>query len=412
MPKNDFNPFNPNSVVVPNLFAGRTRNVLDISKKLSQLKHNMPASFFIHGERGIGKTALAKLIKSVAVIKDPKLYDLNLLTSYYSVEQGQDLSSVLQASVNNLTDQMDTTLVHEVGSRLGELFKNGKFTIGAFGATLGVETATGASQTQREITIKDQTVSILSNILKAAKEKTTHDGILMIVDEVHNLSDLDKAASIIRNISTTLDVNGNGQVAFLLIGYDEDVEKFFGGDFSARRTFDLYPLGVMPDEDASEVLEKGFKEAGLTSDETLRATRIKVAGGYPHSIQVLGHNLVELDTDGHIDGVDWDSAIINTAQALQTKEFSKMYSFGRNLTEKDKLLITMALTDKGMTRKELKEVSDSKNVYKLITALKESGAIKEDENQLLTLHSQLFRTSILFDYYTRMPSQPSQAKML
>src|SRR5580704_8393320 len=109
MPKPNFNPFNPNSVVVPNLFAGRTKNVLDISRKLSQLKHNMPASFFIHGERGIGKTALAKLIKSIATLNDPKLYNLNLLTSYYSVENGQDLSSVIQASVNSLTDQMDTS---------------------------------------------------------------------------------------------------------------------------------------------------------------------------------------------------------------------------------------------------------------------------------------------------------------
>src|SRR6266436_2745103 len=111
MPKNNFNPFNPNSVVVPNLFAGRTKNVLEISRKLSQLKHNMPASFFIHGERGIGKTALAKLVKSIAVVNGSDLYNLNLLTSYYSVEGGQDLSSVLQSSINNLTDQMDTTMV-------------------------------------------------------------------------------------------------------------------------------------------------------------------------------------------------------------------------------------------------------------------------------------------------------------
>lgn len=57
-----YNPFNPNSVVSTNLFAGRTEYVLKILRKMEQVKKGMPASFFLSGERGIGKTALAKLI--------------------------------------------------------------------------------------------------------------------------------------------------------------------------------------------------------------------------------------------------------------------------------------------------------------------------------------------------------------
>lgn len=409
MPKPNFNPFNPNSVVVPNLFAGRTVSVLDISRKLSQLKHNMPASFFIHGERGIGKTALAKLIKSIAVLDDSNLYNLNLLTSYYAVESGQDLGSVLQASINSLTDQMDGSLVQEIGGRLGELFKNGKFTIGAFGASIDI--AAGESTKQRDITIKDQTVSILSGLLKALRDKQSKDGVLIIIDEVHNLKDLPSAASVFRNIVTTLDVDGIGQVSFLLIGYDEDVEKFFSEDSSARRIFDLYPLDVMPENEAAEVLKKGFKEADYKWEDHTLEGKIKVAGGYPHSIQVLGHNLIETDRDGNIDAKDWEEAIQKSAQALQSKEFSKMYAFGKTLTEKDKILIDMALTDKSLTRKEISEKSSSKNVYKEISILKSSGAVKEDENKNLSLHSQLFRTAILFDYYLRFPEQQQKLNL-
>jgi hypothetical protein len=120
---------------------------------------------------------------------------------------------------------------------------------------------------------------------------------------------------------------------------------------------------------------------------------------------VLGHNLIETDHDGNIDSKDWDDAIEKSAQALQSKEFSKMYAFNKPLTEKDKILIEMALTDKSLTRKEISEKSTSTNVYKEISILKNAGAIKEDENKKLSLHSQLFRTAILFDYYLRYPQQ-------
>jgi len=373
MAKTNFNPFNPNSVVMPNLFAGRTKQVLDISNKLSQLQHNMPASFFIYGVRGIGKTALAKLIKSVAIANNKQLYNLNLLTSYYSVEEGQNLSSVLQASVNSLTDQMDTSLVQEIGSRLGELFKNGKFKIGAFGATIDISNQ--STDSQRDITVKDQTVSILGNILKAIRENQTKDGILIVIDEIHNLANLDTAASVFRNISTTLDVNGSGQVSFLLIGYDEDVEKFFSNDSSARRIFDLHALEVMPSTEAIDVLKKGFAAADFQWDDKALMDNIGAAGGYPHSLQVLGHNLIEVDSDGSINADDWSTAIFRSAHELQTKEFAKMYSFNKTLTEKDKILILMAQSDKSLTRKEIVEKSSSKNAYQELGQLKKLGAI-------------------------------------
>ncbi|MBF0387982.1 MAG: ATP-binding protein [Candidatus Omnitrophica bacterium] len=73
-----YNPFNPNSVVSTNLFAGRKEYVFRILRKLEQVKKGMPASFFLSGERGIGKTALAKLVKHIAESKVPDFGDLAL----------------------------------------------------------------------------------------------------------------------------------------------------------------------------------------------------------------------------------------------------------------------------------------------------------------------------------------------
>lgn len=397
----EYNPFNPNSVVAPTLFAGRARQVNEICKKLTQLKYNMPASFFIYGERGIGKTALAKLIKHVATMNLPDLWQLNLLTSYYVVEKEQSIGSVLQESLNNLTDQMDKTLVEQIGSRLGQLFKNGKFEIGAFGTSVSVETE--KSESLRQITIKDQTVSILSNIIASlnTKTQTSKDGILIIIDELHNLNNLQSAASILRNIITSLDVSNVGKIAFLLIGYESDVKNFFSIDTSSLRTFDIKPLGVMPDDEACEVLTKGFSAAEVKWDEVALKNSISVAGGYPHSIQLLGHNLIEKDTDRNIDQADWGSVIFDTAIELQEKDFSTMYTFWKKQTQRDQLLIFLVNENRPMSRKEIAKLNPSLNVYRIIDELKKVGAIKENEEEKFYLQSQLFRTAILFDIAAR-----------
>lgn len=400
-----FNPFNPTSVVNHNLFAGRANQVNNICAKLTQLKYNMPASFLLYGERGIGKTALAKLIRYVSSAKLPQLHDLSLLTSYYMIEEGQSLSSVLQESLNKLTEEMDRKLVDEIGHRVGNLFKNGKFEIGAFGAS-----ATFTSQpneSTREITIKDQTVSILSNIVKGlSKGEYPKDGILIIIDELSNLGNLRSAASVFRNIITSLDVEGLGKVSFLLIGYKEDVDKFFSIDTSARRTFDLIELGTMSSADAEEVLTKGFDAARVSWDKDALDRHIYLAGGYPHAIQVIGHNLIEKDTDNIIDSKDWKDIVYDTAFDLQDKEFSTLYNFRKKQTERDKILAYLARENRPMSRSELKELNISKNLYRCLQDLKKLGAIKENDEGDIFLQSQLFTTAILLDLaFRRLPEK-------
>ncbi len=397
-----YNPFNPNSIVSTNLFAGRKGYVLRMLSKMEQVKKGMPASFFLFGERGIEKTALAKLIMHIAENPDPDLGELKFLTSYYSVDRGQNISAVLQASLNELTDKMSPGVMDALGNRLGSLFKNGKFTIGAFSLEM-------KPPSERNIVVRDQLITILSNLIEAIKKESEdkrHDGVLIIIDEMQNMGDIDVCAQLLRGIITTLDVKSLGNIAFLLIGHENIHNDFFKSDSSARRQFDSVSLGVMPVDEAEEVLIKGFKEAGVAWDQTALDNNILATGGYPHSIQLLGHNLLECDTDNQIDGDDWNDAIHRTAQELQTKDFAEMYSFHKKSSVQDKILDVLAVAWQPLTKQEIMEYAGVKNVYQYLPDLKKRGSIKMDKKtDRVILHSSLFGIAILLKIMDKIKNE-------
>jgi len=204
-----YNPFNPNSVVSTNLFAGRKDYVLRIIRKLEQVKKGMPSSFFLFGERGIGKTALAKLLISIAENNDTQLGGLNFLVSYYSADKGQSINTVLQSSLNELTDNISSSVLDMLSKRLGSLLKNGKFSIGAFSVELKSE--------EKTIAVRDQLISILSNLIEAVKNEEgdkKKDGIIIVIDEMQNVDDIESCAQLFRGIITTLDVKNLGNYLF------------------------------------------------------------------------------------------------------------------------------------------------------------------------------------------------------
>lgn len=390
------NPFNPNSSVTPTLFAGRTEIVLSMLRKLEQIKEGRSSSFVFEGERGIGKTALAKFVKFMSTANKDQFGNLNFLTTYYAVEKGQNFEYVFQTSLNQLTDQLPDNTLERLGKRVGGLFKNGKFSFGAFGANLDIDMSPEEKITKTQH-IKDIAVSVFTNIIKGLEESEgSQNGILIVIDEVHNLENLEGVAMLLRNIATTLDVNDMGKVSFLIIGYPDGINKFFEGDPSAKRHFDPIRLGCMPLEEAKEVLIKGFKDINVTYDDSELNHFIGFTAGYPHSIQVLGHNLIEVDTDGKITIDDWNKAIARTTIELTTKDFSSLYKFDKKPTAKELLMDILAVISKPAQRNLLESLSLDTNLSRTINELKKVGSIKEDsQTGEISLNSALLNMAIL-----------------
>ncbi len=382
--------------------------MLSMLRKLEQVKNGLSSSFVFEGERGIGKTALAKFVKYMATTNEKDWGELNFLTTYYAVEKDQEFEYVLQTSLNQLTDQLADSTLERLSKRVGGIFKNGKFSFGAFGATVELE----MSKEEKEIRqqhLKDVAVSVFTNILKGLEEASDErkdSGVLIIIDEIHNLKDIDGIAMLLRNISTTLDVNELGKISFLIIGYPEGIDKFFSGDPSAKRHFDPIKLQAMPYSEAREILIKGFEKINIQYDEKDVDYFIGFTGGYPHSVQVLGHHLIEITQSDTIRREDWAHAIAKTAIELTSKDFSNFYKFTKKPTARELLLDMLAVVGRPIDRNELQNYSKDTNFNRTVRELKSIGAIIENEkNGELRLVSPLFNMAILLNLYNRFEKE-------
>ena len=62
----NLNPFKPGSPVPPGTFAGRARELTQVQKAIFQTSYQSPQNVLITGERGIGKTSIAHIVKASA----------------------------------------------------------------------------------------------------------------------------------------------------------------------------------------------------------------------------------------------------------------------------------------------------------------------------------------------------------
>jgi hypothetical protein len=123
---------------------------------------------------------------------------------------------------------------------------------------------------------------------------------------------------------------------------------------------------------------------------------------------LLGHNLLDEDRDNRIDKDDWLSALHRTALELQKKDFAELYNFESKATAKDAILDVLAVAGRPLTKLEIDEYCKVKNIYQYLPELKKRGSVKQvSDSDKITLHSQLFRTSVLLKILPRLVSLES-----
>jgi len=278
-------------------FAGRKQVVLDCYYAMISEGSNIA----IIGNRGIGKTSLARQLINIASGENDLLERLDLpsderldflpiyLACGDSVANYEELLHRLLTSRACLFDWVYDipkarkeleTLSPRLGASIGP---SGLFSLKAeFQGERGSESVSEPAVTQHSIEV------VFANVLHAIVEaEIVTEGILIVVDEFDRIKDPTGFASFLKSLATNVP-----KVKFAIVGVAQDIQNLMKEHRSADRLFagSIVKLPPMSEEELAEIIHiaESSIDRYITFDEQAIETLVSLAQGHPYMVHLVG----------------------------------------------------------------------------------------------------------------------------
>jgi AAA ATPase domain len=284
------NPFTPNAPIDPRYFASRLSEVTKVQAALNQTRHGKTQHILLTGERGIGKTSLATYTRWIAEKPNEILEtDFKFATAYYTVERDQSLVDVCRGLTSKLLTNIDKGIAQSCIEKLKGLKLHFAVHVPGIG-----ELKVDPSETEE---VQSRLYGDFEKAIEKAWDelKETYNGILLIVDEIHNLKTFEGAGSFFKVVSEALAVDGYRNAMFTVIGLPDVPVDISADDPSAPRVFSYVELTRLTTEESLSIIHKCIESSGKTIDGSAAQTIASWSGGFPYFLHQLGYDAFEAD---------------------------------------------------------------------------------------------------------------------
>jgi hypothetical protein len=378
-----FNPFRPNEIVHPAMFAGRYDECIVLEKALFQTKNGNPAHFIIDGERGIGKSSLLFNLFWVAkgeVTTFEESQSFNVVVVSISLDATHTYSDIVRSIASELRRQICER------EQLKDLARNAWDFISKWeiaGVRYRDEKKTASKDTEL---VEELTFAIAESLKNIGSEI---DGILILIDEADKPPASANLGALLKLLTERLKVRNCNRVCVGLAGLTSLREKLRKSHESSLRLFNVLALKPLSIPDCTSVIRRGLDEANTKNgfevkiDAEAELSLSYITEGYPHFIQQFAYCAFEFDKDNLIDVDDvLKGAYDKDAGALRQlglKYFEKQYFDQIGSDEYRQVLRVMAKrldnwATKAEIRKETSQIKSS-TLDNALTALKARGII-------------------------------------
>lgn len=268
-------PFKPGQIVrVPfdfEFFVGRSK---EIERLLSMVKASTQGQFkigFISGERGIGKSSLASLVRYVSEL------DHNTAGCHVHLGGVGELNEMVRKTFDTIFNESINQPWHQ---QVKDFFGNRVRKVSLFGFSLELNLAKDLPVLSRNF------VPSMKNLLDKLNDQ--RDALLLILDDINGLATSTDFANWLKSTVDEISTSGYKMpLCILVVGLEERRQELISCQPSLARVFDLINISPWADSEAADFYQRSFQSAGAKIEDTELKRLVYFTGGLP----VLAHEI-------------------------------------------------------------------------------------------------------------------------
>ena len=324
-----YNPFQPNRMIAPGMFTGRTDEIRTIAQCLFQTKFDNPQHFLIEGERGIGKSSLLFLVSGFAsgditYGAQDKMDFLTLQVDLAAVTSQHDIA---MAIARQLRFALAKRSVLE--ARLADIWAFLQRFEG-----MGFKFRSDGSLDKPD-DVRDGLVDAIYRTFQSIGSEI--DGIFIVIDEADAPLESAGLGEFLKLFTERLTRHGCNRVLLGLSGLPTTIGKLRASHESSPRILEVMRLDPLEPAERRLVVQRGLDDAEqknklrVNINDDAMDFLCELSEGYPHFIQQFAYSAFAADNDDVIDFKDViDGAYKENGALAQlgSKYFNEMY-FGR-----------------------------------------------------------------------------------
>lgn len=308
-PTSKKSPFYPGQLVPVDLFAGRMSEIKHINERgVMQVSQGKPASLFIQGEYGIGKSSIARFTQWIAE-KDHSLHAI-----YVNLGPCREIEDVAAALLEATAQSGALKATRRQNIR--NWFVDGLgIGTGALGAPVDL---THLKKHAPQISSPYAMLGFLEQVLDRLTD-TGVKGLFVVLDEINGIALNERFALFVKGL---VDSNSSGvgrtplPLLVMLCGVQEKRQAMISAHEPVNRIFEVVDIDTMGVDEMRGFFIRALESAGLTVAEEALDLMTKFSAGFPNVMHLIGDGAFWGNSDDTIDMGDAAVGVVSAARRV------------------------------------------------------------------------------------------------
>ncbi|MBU4271202.1 MAG: ATP-binding protein [Planctomycetes bacterium] len=302
-------PFTPGNPVPVELFVGRAEQIEAIRRYARQACTGRMENVFLTGDRGIGKSSLARFVTELC------RKDCAMLGVHAHLGGVTTVEELVRRVFEQLLKEAHTqTWFSKIKGFFGNYIKE----VGLLGVSVGF----APPKDQLEGVVRDFPAAIKS-IQNALQED--YKGLIFVLDDLNGLADQAEFANWYKSfVDHTATQEWRLPVLFILCGLPERRDSLARLQPSLMRIFRPVEIERLSDQEVEDFFEHTFQIAGIIGDQKVFHLMARHCSGLPTLMHEVGDAVFWVDSDGIVDWDDVSQGLRNAAEEVGKKYLDPM----------------------------------------------------------------------------------------